>query len=102
MRKPFMVGNLKMHLTVEESVSLATAIRSRLKDHDKVDCGVCPDFLAWTAVKAALQGSAIRVGAQNVHDEKQGAFTGEVSAPMLQSAGCNMVIVGHSERRNLF
>jgi triosephosphate isomerase len=89
-----------MHKTVGEAVELVRELRSRL--NTSVQVAVAPPFTALASVKMALQGSPIQLFAQNCHHEKQGAFTGEVSAPMLKEAGCEGVILGHSERRQYF
>jgi triosephosphate isomerase len=101
MRTPFIAGNWKMHKTVEEAVALIRELRAALDGLTGCDVAVCPPFPTLAAAREALIGSAIRLGAQNMHWEEQGAFTGEVSPPMLQDL-CDYVIVGHSERRNVF
>jgi len=101
MRKPFIAGNWKMHKTIEEAVALVQELRAALEGVAGCDVAVCPPFPALAAAREALAGSAIGLGAQNVHWEEQGAFTGEVSPPMLQGL-CDYVIIGHSERRTLF
>jgi len=102
MRRPLIAGNWKMFKTVRESVSFVTDLRGRLRDVPDVDVVVAPTALALHAVATALQGDAIGVAAQNVHWEREGAFTGEMSAPMAREAGAQWVIIGHSERRTLF
>src|SRR5215468_2649411 len=100
-RKPLVAGNWKMHRTGPEAVELI----DQLKDGytaGRSEVMVAPPFTALEVVGRALQGSSIVLGAQNVHWEPQGAFTGEVSAEMLKVLGCAYVIVGHSERRQLF
>ena len=87
--------------TVAEAVALAQALRGPLSALERVERVVCPPFVALTAVADALAGSPIALGAQNVHPEPKGAFTGEVSGAMLQAV-CSHVIVGHSERRHGF
>jgi triosephosphate isomerase (TIM) len=99
-RRKFVCGNWKMHKTSAEAVQLVRELRDRLKTQAQV--AVAPPFTALAAVKQALQGSPIELFAQNCHHEKQGAFTGEVSAPMLAELGCAGVILGHSERRQFF
>ncbi len=101
MRKPFIAGNWKMHTTIEEAVALAQALRAELEGVTGCDVTICPPFPALAAVRESLAGSAIGLGAQNVHWEEQGAFTGEISPPMLEGL-CDYVIVGHSERRAIF
>lgn len=101
MRKPMMAGNWKMNKTPVEAAALAQAIRDAVAGIDTVDRVVCPTFVALAPVRAVLDGSSIAVGAQNVHWADSGAFTGEVSAPMLAGL-VSHVIIGHSERRQLF
>ena len=100
-RRKFVCGNWKMHKTASEAVQLVRELRQRLPD-GPVQVAVAPPFTALAPVKQALQGSFIQLFAQNCHHEKQGAFTGEVSAAMLKEVGCDGVILGHSERRQLF
>jgi triosephosphate isomerase len=101
MRTPFIAGNWKMHKTIEEAVALVAELRALLEGVEGIEIGVCPPFPALAAVRNALDGSPIRVGAQNMHWEDAGAFTGEVSPTMLQGL-VHDVIIGHSERRTLF
>jgi len=100
-RRKFVCGNWKMHKTIAEAVQLVRELRDRA-GKSGAQVAVAPPFTALAAVKQALQGSAIQLFAQDCHHEKQGAFTGEVSATMLKDAGCDGVIVGHSERRQYF
>ncbi len=101
MRIPFIAGNWKMHKTIEEAVALVTELRALLEGVEGVEVAVCPPFPALEAVRRALVGSSIRVGAQNMHWEEAGAYTGEVSPRMLVGL-CDCVIIGHSERRTHF
>jgi triosephosphate isomerase len=101
MRKPMMAGNWKMNKTPAEAAELAEAIREAVGSVGAVDCVVCPTFIALAPVSMALEGSKIAVGAQNVHWADSGAFTGEISAPMLKGIA-EYVIIGHSERRQYF
>jgi triosephosphate isomerase len=101
MRKPMMAGNWKMNKTVSEAVALAEGIRTAVDGVNNVDRVVCPPFVDLPAVQAALAGSNIAVGAQNMHWAASGAYTGEVSADMLKGLA-QYVIIGHSERRQYF
>jgi triosephosphate isomerase (TIM) len=94
-------GNWKMFKTIREAVSLATEIRNGA-DRPEVEVLIAPPFTALAAVAAALEGSTVRLAAQNMHAEKEGAFTGEICPAMLRDVGCSHVILGHSERRQLF
>ncbi|MEZ5286913.1 MAG: triose-phosphate isomerase [Vicinamibacterales bacterium] len=102
MRIPLIAGNWKMFKTVREAVAHVSDLRTRLSGRTGVDVLVAPPFPAISAVAAALDGSGIAVAAQNVHWEREGAFTGEVSAAMVREAGAGWAIIGHSERRTLF
>jgi len=101
MRTPLMVGNWKMNRTGREAVDFVTALKAQLPDTGGVDVVLCPPFTALGDVGRALAGLSFELGAQDVHWEPHGAFTGEVSAAMLWDLGCTYVIVGHSERRRL-
>jgi triosephosphate isomerase len=101
MRKPFIAGNWKMYKTIDETVALIQALRAELDSVDGCDVAVCPPSIALAAARQALSGSTIGLGAQNMYWEEQGAFTGEVSPVMLKGL-CDYVIIGHSERRNVF
>jgi triosephosphate isomerase len=101
-RKPLMAGNWKMHYTVVEALALVEELRKRITRLDDREAVVAPTFTALGAVAKALSGSLIRLAAQNCHWENQGAYTGEISPPMLKDVGCHYVIVGHSERRQYF
>jgi triosephosphate isomerase len=100
-RRKFICGNWKMFKTGAEAAQLVRELRSRLSD-TAAQVAVAPPFTALESAHAALAGSPIGLFAQNCHFEKQGAFTGEVSAAMLKAAGCAGVILGHSERRQYF
>jgi triosephosphate isomerase len=102
MRIPFIAANWKMHKTVHEAVVFVKEFRSLVKDIDDVEIVVAPPFTAVHAVAEAARHSNIGVAAQNAHWEKQGAFTGAISAEMVREAGADYVILGHSERRRLF
>ena len=105
MRKPFIAGNWKMHKTLADARALIKDIDQRLGRLDgasDVDVLICPPFTLLFPIAKAVADSPIMFGAQNVHEESQGAFTGEVSVEMLKDTGCTHVIVGHSERRQLF
>lgn len=102
MRKIIIAGNWKMNHTEREAVELATALRNELIDVEAVDIVVCPVFTVLPVVQDVLLDSNIALGAQNLYWEDSGAFTGEISAPMLKSAGVKYVIIGHSERRQFF
>jgi triosephosphate isomerase len=102
LRKPFIAGNWKMHTTAEEARQLARAVRDGAAGVEDVDVLLCPPFTSLAAVAEELAGSPVKLGAQNVFYEEKGAFTGEVSPPMLTALGVEYVIVGHSERRRYF
>lgn len=101
-RKPLIAGNWKMHKTSDESVQTAKRLAELVDNTVDVDVMIAPQFTALESVAKRIEGSPISLGAQNVYWESQGAFTGEVSAPMLAAVGCTYVIIGHSERRQLF
>ena len=102
MRKPIIVGNWKLNKTSQEAVSLIKSLRVQLDHVTDVDIAVCPVFTALSAAKSVLQGSSIGLGAQDLYWDDEGAFTGEVSAPLLKAEGVQYVIIGHSERRQFF
>lgn len=101
-RQKFVCGNWKLHKTVAEATALVKELAAGLAGDARVQVAVAPVFTALPAVAAALAGSPIQLAAQDVHWEAQGAFTGEVSAPLLADVGVQHVIVGHSERRQFF
>lgn len=102
MRTPLIAGNFKMYKTVAETLSYVGVLRSLVRDVPSVDVVIAPPFTAVAAAAEAVKGSAIGVAAQNMHWEREGACTGEVSAGMVREAGATFVIIGHSERRTLF
>jgi len=102
MRRPFIAGNWKMYKDIDEAVALAGELARRLADPGEVDVAVCVNAVALAKVVEALKDSPVAVGAQNLHWKAEGAFTGEISAKMILSAGAEYVIIGHSERRHIF
>ncbi len=102
MRIPFMAGNWKMYKTATEAVDFVARLKKELENWDKTEVAVAPSFVALATVAASLKGTKIAVAAQDCFWEEQGAYTGEVSVPMLRDAGCRYVIIGHSERRAYF
>lgn len=100
MANPFVAGNWKMNTTVAEAVALAGDLRTALAGVDGATLVVCPPFVSLAGVQGELAGSNVHVGAQNMHAESKGAFTGEISALMLKDL-CSHVVLGHSERRLL-
>ena len=101
-RKPIIVGNWKLNKTVAEAVELATAIKNVLGGLGHVDAGVAPTFAALSEVAKRIEGSRLILAAQDCYHEDSGAFTGELSPPLLKDVGCTHVIIGHSERRQYF
>jgi triosephosphate isomerase len=101
-RRPLIAGNWKMHNTVEQAEQLIAALLPRVSSADRVDVGICPPFTALSAMVDSTRGSRVAVYAQNMHQADSGAFTGEVSAPMLTELDVAGVLLGHSERRQLF
>ena len=101
-RRPLVIGNWKMHKTGAEGAALASEIAAGLPaglDPHRAEVAVAPPFTAIAPVAEAIRSSAVGLAAQDVFYEREGAFTGAVSAPMLAAAGCSIVLVGHSERR---
>lgn len=101
-KKPFIVGNWKMNLTLAEGVEFARSLRKSVQGKNDVMCGICPPYVFLKDISAVIEGSGIYLGAQNIHNEQSGAYTGEISALMVREAGCTLVLIGHSERRHLF
>ncbi len=102
MRKKVIAGNWKMHKDIKETIELISGIKNGLTPNENREVIVCPPFTSLETAFALLKESNIGLGAQNMHFEDSGAFTGEISASMLKSVGCKYVILGHSERRNVF
>lgn len=101
-RKPLIAGNWKLFKTCPEAVEAARALAELVADAANTDVMIAPTFTALFPVAETLKASNVRLGAQDIFWENEGAFTGEVSGPMLVSAGCSHVIIGHSERRQYF
>ena len=99
MRKPLIAGNWKMFKTTEEAVGLVQGIKAGVYKVSDCIVVVCPPFTALAAVSQVLKDGAVELGAQNMHPETEGAYTGEISPVMIKDAGCRYVILGHSERR---
>ena len=102
MRTPIVTGNWKLYKTISEAEAFVSALRALAADVTNVEVVIAPPFTALSAVAKVLEGSNIRLAAQDVFWEDKGAFTGEVSPVMLKDAGCDYVIIGHSERRGYF
>ncbi len=102
MRRVIIAGNWKMFKTINESIELVTLLKRSVVDINDLEIVVCPPFTSLSDVRELIMDTNIKLGAQDCYWEKEGAFTGEISASMLKSAGCEYVIVGHSERRQLF
>ena len=100
-RTPYIAANWKMHKTVAEAAAFVDALLPRIAA-TQTDVVICPPFTALTAVVERRYGTAVKVAAQNMHEEGSGAFTGEVSAPMLVELDVEAVVLGHSERRQYF
>jgi triosephosphate isomerase len=101
-RLPFIAGNWKMNKTVGEALDLVRELQAAISGVNGVEVAIAPPFTALHAIHKELEGSSIRLAAQNLYWEEKGAFTGEVSPLMLKEVGCYYVILGHSERRQLF
>ncbi|MGZ4166641.1 MAG: triose-phosphate isomerase [Solirubrobacteraceae bacterium] len=101
-RTPLIAGNWKMHKTVAEAEEFIQALLPRVSSADGVDVAICPTFTALRAMVDSTRGSRVAVYAQNMHQADHGAFTGEVSAPMLTELEVQGVVLGHSERREYF
>lgn len=101
MRIPIVAGNWKMNTDLGQAVGLVEEMRARLEEVAGVEKVICPPFVSLAAVGALIRGSSVKLGAQNMHYEDKGAFTGEVS-PLMLCGLCEYVILGHSERRHIF
>jgi triosephosphate isomerase len=103
MRKTIIAGNWKLYKTIAEAIELANGLKRELFSlEDSVDIVICPAFTALSETAEVIAESNIQLGAQDVYWQEEGAFTGEVSCKMIKDAGCNFVIIGHSERRQYF
>src|SRR3954470_24075775 len=102
MRTPFIAANWKMYKTVHETIAFVKEFRTLAKDVHDVEIVIAPPFTALHAAVEAAHGSNVGIAGQNLHWEREGAFTGEVSAGMLKEAGAEYAVIGHSERRRLF
>ncbi len=98
-RRKLFAANWKMNKTIPEAVSFISDFKNSVKKNDN-EIVICPPFTALNEVKKSIKGTKIKLGAQNMHFEEKGAFTGEISAAMLKGTGCEYVILGHSERRH--
>lgn len=103
MRTKLIAGNWKMNKDIHETVDLVNGIKERLNGLDgNIGVVICPSFVSLVVASGLIKGTRIKLGAQNMHHQNDGAFTGEISAKMLKSVGCDYVILGHSERRQYF
>ena len=102
MRIPVIAGNWKMNKTTLESIALVKELKDFVRDMKGVDIIICPPFTSLWVIREIINETNIRLGAQNLHKEEKGAFTGEISPLMLKDIGCEYVILGHSERRKYF
>lgn len=102
MKRPFIAGNWKLFKTVADTARYLAEFRALVADVDDVEIVVAPPFTALATAAEAARGSRVGVAAQDLYWEREGAFTGEVSGPMVREAGAEYVIIGHSERRTLF
>lgn len=102
MKRPFIAANWKMNKTISEALTVVASIKAGIHKATECEVVLCPPFTTLAAVGQALKDSRIELGAQDMHPESEGAFTGEVSPLMLKEVGCRFVILGHSERRTYF
>ncbi|MBN1689755.1 MAG: triose-phosphate isomerase [Dehalococcoidia bacterium] len=101
MRRPFIAGNWKMNTTVEEAAALVSSMIGDLNNETAVDIVLCPPFISFYRISETIEGTSVRLGAQNMYFKEKGAYTGEISPLMLKPL-CQYVILGHSERRQIF
>ena len=101
MRKPIIAGNWKMHKTIAEALEFVNEVKDRV-NNDKVEAVICAPFTLLKDLNQATKGTNIKIGAQNMHFEEKGAFTGEISPLMLKELDMDYVVIGHSERRQYF
>jgi triosephosphate isomerase len=101
-RRPLIAGNWKMYKTPQEAADTAKQLVEQVREVADVDIMIAPPFTALESVSRVIKNSPVALGAQNLYWEDEGAYTGEISAPMLKSAGCQYAIIGHSERRQYF
>jgi triosephosphate isomerase len=102
MRRIIIAGNWKMNNNIGESIDLANSIKRSVYDVEKIEIVICPPYTSLSDVKEIIMETNVKLGAQDCYWEKEGAFTGEISASMLKDVGCEYVIIGHSERRQFF
>lgn len=101
MRKPIIAGNWKMHKTIAEALEFVNDVKDKV-NNDNVEAVICAPFTLLKDLKEATKGTNIKIGAQNMHFEEKGAFTGEISPLMLKELDMDYVVIGHSERRQYF
>ena len=101
MNKTQIVANWKMNTTISDSINISTKLSNASLDINNIDITICPPALYLAQVHQILKNSSLKIGAQNIHSEEEGAYTGEISAKMI-SDYCDTVILGHSERRQIF
>ena len=103
MRRTVIAGNWKMNKDLSEAIKLISEIKSNIGTKpENVDVIIFPPYISLETASTLIKGTPVKLGAQNMHQESSGAFTAEISAPMLKSVGCEYVILGHSERRSIF
>ena len=102
MRTPLLAGNWKMYKTIPEAIKLAVDLKKLVAEVEDREICICPPFTALDAISEVIKESNLKLGAQDLFFEKEGAYTGEISALMLKDVGCEYVIIGHSERRQYF